>query len=140
MRLTRQKFQPAGATLNITAMIDVIFLLLIFFMCTTSFEGPESDLNAQIPGAGKNINPQEFEPIRISLTSQADNLPLKCDDHPCDSFEHLRTMLRARRAIADIPVIISGDDAVSYDLMITAMDACYETGFTRAAFSAGGEK
>ncbi len=140
MRLTRQKFKPTGTMLNITAMIDVIFLLLIFFMCTTSFKGPESDLTAQVPGVGKNVNPEEFEPIRISLIGQAENPELICDNRPCDTFEDLKVMLRARRAIADIPVIINGADEISYDMMIKAMDACYETGFTRAAFSAGSQE
>ncbi|MCK5114720.1 MAG: biopolymer transporter ExbD, partial [Phycisphaerae bacterium] len=68
MLLTRQSLKPVRPVLNIAAMIDVVFLLLIFFMCTISFEAVDKDLSAQIPQvSGDPSEESDFEPIRIEL-------------------------------------------------------------------------
>ncbi|HUW35167.1 MAG TPA: biopolymer transporter ExbD, partial [Planctomycetota bacterium] len=70
MRLTRQKRAGAGAELNIAAMIDVVFQLLIFFMCTSSFGTLENDLAAKAtqPGPGQRAR-ADFPPVRVNLVA-----------------------------------------------------------------------
>ncbi len=139
MKLTRQKYKPVRPSLNMAAMIDVVFLLLVFFMCTTSFTPPESELLAQLPqvetGAGDS---DDFDPIRIYLSVNESNAAvlIQCDGQGCDDFVQLRDMLVARKAIADVQVIIKGDAGVPFGDMVGVMDVCYGVGFERVAFSA----
>jgi biopolymer transport protein ExbD len=136
MLLTRRKSEPTQPTLNMAAMIDVVFLLLIFFMCTTSFESREKAISAQLPQYHSDTRQlEDFEPVRIHLGRAGEVPVISCDDQPCVNFAALTEMLRARRAIADLPVIISGQDDVPFDFMVSALDACYEAGLTRAAYS-----
>ena len=144
MLLTRQSMKPVRPLLNIAAMIDVVFLLLIFFMCTTSFEAVDKDLSAQIPQlSGDPSEESDFEPIRIELRlsgaateAVGSEVVIFCDGLKCSGFVELAKMLGQRWAIADIPVIISGEDEIDYENLVRVMDICYEIGFGRVAFSA----
>ena len=139
MLLKRQMFKPARPALNMGAMIDVVFLLLIFFMCTTSFQSLESGLSVQLPRlSSESTRQEEYDPIWIRLFMTEDRFRITCDSQACANFAKLKDMLSARRSIADIPVIIEGQDTIPFRYMVTALDTCYEVGLNRVAFSAQG--
>ena len=146
MRLTRQKLPPNPPRLNMAAMIDIVFLLLVFFMCTTSFAPPEDNLTTNIPQVNSDamVSP-DFEPVRIQLmqvpgASTEDvwaNVTIICDGQICPTFEDLTVLLRLRREIADVAVIIDAGDNVAYEHMIAVVDVCRAVGLERVAFAAG---
>jgi len=141
MRLTRQKRTTGAPELNMAAMVDVVLLLLIFFMCTSSFQRPEQDLPSRLPQTGGAVTtePEEFEPVRIrlSVTGEASVL-IECDRIACATLDALEQHLTARRAVADVRVIISGEGDVPFGDMVGALDACYRADLRRVAFSAQG--
>ena len=51
MKLTRQKREIPKRQLNLPAMIDVVMLILIFFMVTSSFNRPEQHVDADVAAA-----------------------------------------------------------------------------------------
>jgi len=140
MLLTRQSREPARLQLNMAAMIDVVFLLLIFFMCTSSFRKLEHDMPTQLPRVAVGQKQQEADigPIRIRLGRTNEGVLVTCDGHPCGTFNDLAEQLEARRAIADIPVIIEGQGVVPFRYMVAALDTCYQADLRRVAFSANG--
>ncbi|MBN1845517.1 MAG: biopolymer transporter ExbD [Sedimentisphaerales bacterium] len=140
MRLMRHIHTLTRPGLNMGAMIDVVFLLLIFFMCTTSFQPTESGLSAQLPQVGGAVRePQDYEPIWIRLAGDAETVHIVCDRRACADFDALAEELRLRRAIADIPVVLAGQDRIPFAAIVRAMDLCYEVGFSRVAFAARGD-
>ena len=139
MRLTRQKRAGAGTELNIAAMIDVVFQLLIFFMCTSSFGKVENDLAARAtqPGPSAQRARADFPPVRINLIA-GDPVRIFCDRQECAAFSHLLSELEARKAAAapqELTVIIAGDRDVPFDEMVAALDTCYLAGLETVAFS-----
>ena len=141
MQLARQKHARRGMQLNMAAMIDVVFLLLIFFMCTSSFARPERTLRSRLPEAGSAGQAVEepLDPVRIHLTgSKAAGVLVTCDQQPCPTTGDLLEMLRARQAIGDPIVIIRGQPTVPFGRMVTALDACHRAGLFRVAFSPEG--
>ncbi len=143
MQLTHRRRHHAQTQLNLPAMIDVVFLLLIFFICTSSFRPPENELPSQLPrvGMGTTASDEDFDPVKITLSSVADGVLVRCDGQVCATFDKLRDMLRARRAIADVRVLIEGQDDVPFRYMVAAMDVCRQVKLTRVAFAvAGGTK
>ena len=121
-------------------MIDVVFLLLIFFISTLSFNPLEDALDSQITQAAfaSTTAQPEFEPILIRVISSAENtsiVQIICDDRVMTDFNTLRQYLRARRAVVDVPVIIQGSSHVQFKNMAAVLDACYDARFTRIAFS-----
>jgi biopolymer transport protein ExbD len=140
MLLTRQSKTLSRPVLNMASMIDVVFLLLIFFMCTSSFQKLENDLPTQLPqvGVGQDRQADDFDPVRIRLTRSGAGVLVTCDGLACATFDELAEQLRARRAIADVPVIIEGQGTVAFRHMVRALDACYREDLRRVAFSARG--
>ena len=121
------------------AMIDVVFLLLIFFMCPSTFARPERDLPSPLPrkGTAAEADDQDLPAVRIRLALADGSLAVTCDDQPCASTKDLLAMLEARAAIGDPPVIIDGQQAVPFGQMVAALDACHRAGLYRTAFAAG---
>lgn len=137
MLLTRQSRRSSSPELSIAPMIDIVFLLLIFFMCTTSFKKLERDLPTQMPEIGRGRQ-QDFDSIRILVSKVAKGVLVRCNDDPCASYGNLANKLRALRAIADVPVVIEGRDDPPFGDMVRALDACYQAGLRQVAFSAKG--
>ena len=121
-------------------LIDVVFLLLIFFMCSMSFDTHERRLPAQLPQSGPAAEHElaDFDPVHIMLRQWRGGVELRCDGQVCADFDDLLRMLRARRAIAQVPVVIEGREGVPFGHMVTAMDTCYRADFRQVAFSAKG--
>ena len=122
------------------SMIDVVFLLLIFFMCTASFKLLESQLPSQLPqaGTGEKAEHDDFDPIRIRLSRSPTGVLVECDGQPCATFAGLTDTLRARSRIADLPVLIEGEPFVPFGHMVAALDACHRADLRTVAFSAKG--
>ncbi len=53
---------------NLTSLIDVVLLLLIFFMVSTSFV-KESEIKIQLPQASDNVPATEDQPVEITITA-----------------------------------------------------------------------
>ena len=143
MLLTRQKQDPVPPQLNMASMVDVVFLLLIFFMCTSSFTQIEDKLPTQLSqvGSGTNQETMDLPPIRISLQRSVSGVVLiNCENEIFTEFKDLVKKLEEWRAIDDVRVIIEGQGTVPFGYMVRAFDACYQADLRRVAFSAkGGE-
>ncbi len=74
--------QEAKETLKITPMIDVVFLILIFFMCDTKFKIPEGSLRSYLPrDRGTNPgSPTVTRGCRITIVNEGGQVMLFADD------------------------------------------------------------
>ena len=144
--LKRAKMQ-----LNFTAMIDVIFQLLIYFVVTASFAVDEGILTAKLPeGTGKTeakIKAPD-RPIRIRLTALS--LPTECrielvglNRSPRD-FRELADMLASLQYNdrnpngsfkPDNPLIIEPDALVRWQHVVNAFNAAVKTRYSNVAFA-----
>lgn len=133
MRLTRQKSVLAVPQLNMASMVDVVFLLLIFFMCTSSLNQPENDISSQLSGRGQRAVPERL--VRIRLLNVATGVLITCDERSIPDFLSLETELQRRASLEDRPVVIEGQAGVPFRFMVAALDACHRAGVRRVAFS-----
>jgi biopolymer transport protein ExbD len=62
-----KKKRRIGISIDMTPMVDVAFLLLIFFMCTTQFKPPERD-KITLPESSSDAKAPESEIITIAVT------------------------------------------------------------------------
>jgi len=147
VKLTRQRQKAPSPQLNMTPMIDCVFQLLIFFLCTSSFM-TENHLVTQLPAASKEKPAQEpLPPVRIVVSRVGEGVMMTCDDQACATFDGLVEKLKARRAIAPAPadrdkdrlhVIIEGQAGVPFAYMAGALDACHQADLYSVAFSPKG--
>jgi biopolymer transport protein ExbD len=127
MNLSPQKHEDPDV--NLTPMIDVVFLLLLFFMVSTSFIR-ESSLKVDLPQATGQAMPQQLEPIDIVI--KADGTLTVNDTVVEISPAALSNALQ--QAAGDNPdphIIISADANAEYQNIVTAMDSAQQLGYTR---------
>jgi biopolymer transport protein ExbD len=135
----------SAVTLNLAAMVDMVFLLLIFFMCTTRWRRPEGGLPANIPtGIGRAVERpdqrRDLPPILIRIDGQADEIRIRCQDQPVADIEALTRQLGRLAAIDPaVPVIIDASATVSFRWVVAALNASLKADLTNIAFKAPAE-
>jgi biopolymer transport protein ExbD len=142
--------------LNLTAMIDVIFLLLIYFVVTASFAEDEGVLTARLPqqqGESRQTDttPPPTQPLRIILrsTGHSDALITVPGAPSVLGFSQLQATLdqlvldpdRGRRGIfePDHPVLIQPDGQVRWQHVVDAFNAAVAARFSNVSFVPAGE-
>lgn len=115
---------------NLTPMIDVVFLLLLFFMVSTSFIR-ESSLKVDLPEASGQAMAEQETPIDIIIRANGEVL-VNDTLIAVATRDALRDLLKTTAGDnADPHIIISADANAEYQHIVTAMDAAQLLGFTR---------
>ena len=122
--------------INLAPLIDVVFLLLIFFMVSTTFKD-EARLRVQLPQAqGEDIQAQEPAMIRIVI-DRAGHFFIDDREVADTRAATLARLLTERRGEDSmIPVLIQADANTPHQAVMTAMDAASQAGLSRIAFAA----
>ncbi|MEO0421635.1 MAG: biopolymer transporter ExbD [Pseudomonadota bacterium] len=129
---------------NLTSLIDVVLLLLIFFMVSTSFI-QETELSIQLPEASLDEATPEPRSIEVAVSAAGGyfvNGKALVNDQP-------RTLRRAlERELGEdlndpsrIPLVVRADANATHQAVVTAMDVAARIGLTRvdiATVSSGG--
>ena len=122
--------------INLTPLIDVVFLLLIFFMVSTTFKD-DARIKVQLPeAAGEEIPADEPQVLEIVIDGAGTfyvNQRMVVD-------RKLKTLKKAIAGAAgedrEIPVLIKADAKTPHQAVMTAMDAASQLGLLRFAFAA----
>lgn len=120
--------------LNLTPLIDVVFLLLIFFMVSTTFE-KESEINIELPEAAGEKSQEERFTIEITIDGEGHYFvnEKRIRDK---QLATLKTALRDTRADHQDPkLIISADKNTPHQAVIRAMDAARQAGMVNLTFA-----
>ncbi len=123
------------------SMIDVVFLLLIFFMCVSKFRTLEHRLDANLPkDEGQNPIPKEIEKpeeIRVKMWEENDRLSILANQPPISNMTHLASTLKSlNAALGNLPVVIDARQNVKFKYVIGAIDACARAGISDVKFQA----
>ena len=120
--------------LNITPLIDVVFLLLIFFMVSTTFD-KQAELNIELPEASGKVTPSEQFKIEIGIDGEGRYFINKRSIKD-DSLVTLKRALELTMADHKEPkLIISADRKTPHEAVIRAMDAARQVGLTHLTFA-----
>jgi biopolymer transport protein ExbD len=119
---------------NLTPLIDVVFLLLIFFMVSTTFT-KESRLNLELPSAVGEATLQDPKALEVVIDAQG-----RYRLNEQSVLDHsVEGLMAAMRSIAgqetDLPVIITADAKSPHQSVITAMDAAGRLGFAKLSLT-----
>lgn len=133
MRLvTRAREEPS---VNLTSLIDVVFLLLIFFMVSTSFV-KEADITLQLPEADREqtVEPPS-EQLEIIVTADG-NYWVAGRQLINTRRETLKAaILEVTNGATDTPVTLSADADARHQLVVTALDVAGKLGFDAVSIS-----
>lgn len=122
------------ANIDLTPLIDVVFLLLIFFMVTTTFNR-EAELKIELPEASAKPEQQQQDILEIVIDADGRYFV----NRQAVINTQIETLKRALQEAADgrtnPPLVITADARTHYQAVITAMDAAAQLGFTRLAIT-----
>jgi len=147
MRIPRQSNRaPALQGEAMTPMIDVVFLLLVFFVCASVGQLPDSLLPAELgPGATTaevelpSPDPEEekHQEVRVGLRpgTASGSITMQLNEQPIPTAAELRQRLIQ---LADIDpltrIVLDIDDQVSIQQFISIYDLCQALGFQAISF------
>jgi len=119
---------------NLTPLIDVVFILLIFFMVSTTFQ-KESEINIELPEASGE--PLEERKDQLEIIIDADGHYF-IDEQQVVNTE-LVTLKKAIQKFLgeqrDLPVVIRADRTTPYEAVIRAMDATAQLGLVNMSLA-----
>ncbi len=126
MRFTRRT--RAEVEVNLTPLIDVVFLLLIFFMVSTTFT-KETHLSIDLPEATGDPARIVEQQIEVSITRSGDYAINEVALIKSD-LENLKIAIgKVSNGDNTIPMIITADARTPHQAVVTAMDAVGQLGF-----------
>ena len=121
-------------SINLTPLIDVVFLLLIFFMVTTTFTR-ETRLQVNLPEAEAETQSTQSERLEI-VVSRDGSFALNGQRLVNGKLETLlRGLELESKGNLNLPVIIVADSEATHQSVVTAMDAIGQAGFTRLSIA-----
>jgi biopolymer transport protein ExbD len=137
-------------TVDLTPMIDVTFLLLIYFMVTTMLKQPEAELSIQLPGLPQNsdVKPMDMAKVRIGDEGEVymneseieDGLDLEMPDLVASlkQLKGIREQMIAGgrdREEAELKVEIESSGIAEHQASISVLNACSEAGVQKVTFA-----
>jgi biopolymer transport protein ExbD len=132
VKFRRQRREEVGV--NLTPLIDVVFLLLIFFMVSTTFTR-ETQLSIDLPEANGEISDAPERQVEI-LIDEAGSYRVNGQKLVDD---RLRTLQAAIYKIAagdtTLPMVITADAQATHQSVVRAMDAAGQMGFVHLSIT-----
>ncbi len=120
--------------LDITPLIDVVFLLLIFFMVSTTFEH-NSEINITLPSSSKEVTEAKPDAVNVGLDAQG-NVYINDKSLVNAQLETIKAALSdALVGLNEPPVIISADSNATHQSVVRIMDAARQLGLVKITFA-----
>jgi len=145
-RKARGRSRRAEVTLEVTSLVDVVFLLIIFLLVTTTFKTNEFAFVIDLPTAGVKEVTVSSDKTTVFITEKGDYYLLEvAADRPLDggnvdpsqrvSPDQLKRRLRdLQERRPDAAVAIRGERTTSYQSMMDVVSLLQEIGFKNIWF------
>jgi biopolymer transport protein ExbD len=121
--------------MQMTSMIDVVFLLLIFFMATSGFVVAERELDPKLvvdkPSSTRSTS--RMEPAIVDIVPSGSEFVYKLGGREFKTAPELRTVLRKLENKGD-GAVVRGDDKAPFDMAPAAIQACKDAGFINVRY------
>jgi len=124
--------------MNLVPMIDVLFLLLAFFIISWQFSQSETELNVSVPTAEEGADPDR-QRGELIINVLAD-LSIRVEGRTV-TLEELREKLTSlAKDYKDQPVRLRGDSTVPYQRIVNVIDTCQKAGIWNISFASQAPK
>lgn len=122
---------------QLAPMLDIVFLLLIFFVVTTKFIANEQDLKVKVPTAATTTEEtsRAIDEIIINVREDGDELIITIDREEFSRENLLALMKRMVSVNPNQPVRIRGDADARWQKIADVISTCSEAGVWNISFS-----
>lgn len=132
MRFRRQRSEEVG--INLTPLIDVVFLLLIFFMVSTTFTR-ETQLSIDLPEAEGTVKESSERQIEI-LVDEAGSYRVNGQGLVDNRIRTLQAAIyKISAGDTTLPMVITADADAAHQYVVRAMDAAGQMGFVHLSIT-----
>ncbi len=134
----RPGHKEESVEVNLTPLIDVVFLLLIFFMVTTTFDR-HARLKVSLPESSAKTTQQKQEPLVLSIDAKGNYF---LNDRQIVN-QQLDTLKQALQKVIgqtgqdykDVALVLRADANTPHQSVVRAMDAASQLGMTRLSIA-----
>ncbi len=131
MRLDREDAEEPE--LNLTPLIDVVFLLLVFFLVSTTFKRDEVEMDLNLPEATSGDSSEDGKLLIINVKRDG---AVFVDGRRVSSEALKQKLKAAARRDKDQEVLIRGDEQARYGVIAAVLNACHEVALHAVALGA----
>ena len=130
LKKTTQRGHGTMTELNITPLLDLVFVLLVIFIITTPQLMNNLEMNLPSGKPPKNDQKPKFTRIAIDAKGQ-----ITLNDEPVTlaQFKEKLTALKAENP--DLPVVVKGSDDVEYQGMVIVLDTLQQLDITKVGLA-----
>ncbi|MET4160550.1 biopolymer transport protein ExbD [Marinobacterium sp. MBR-111] len=133
MKFQRQRREEIN--INLTPLIDVVFLLLIFFMISTTFTR-EAHLTISLPEASaEGEAQQQTGSIDVVVGAEGQYTINGESLVSSDALTLRRALLKLAGEARDVPFIITADAQAAHQSVVTVMDVAGKLGFSKLSIT-----
>lgn len=121
-------------SVNLTPLIDVVFLLLIFFMVSTTFT-KESHLEIELPEAAGESATTDTKQIEIVINHKGE---FSVNDRPLINNKQetvSKAVIKVSGGDKQLPFIITADAKTPHEYVVRAMDVAGKLGFVHLSIT-----
>ena len=134
----RPGHKEENVEVNLTPLIDVVFLLLIFFMVSTTFDR-HAKLKVSLPEASAKATRQQDNPFILSIDAKGNYFlnDRQIVNQQLDTLKQaiLKTIRSAGADITDVSLVLRADANTPHQSVVRAMDAASQLGLTRLSIA-----
>lgn len=132
MKFRRQRKEEED--INLTPLIDVVFLLLIFFMVSTTFT-KETHLTVTLPTSEGELQPQAKEPLIVVIGADGSYGINGSGLINTEAATLKKGLIAVAGGNRDQPFIITADAKTPHQSVVTAMDVAGQLGFVNLSIT-----
>ena len=143
-RKNKMEFEPESEPgMDVSSLIDVSFLLLIYFLVTSTLMPKEGDLGMQLPSDTPSGNPIKLDPMTIKVSDAGQVFvqdELLEDDPGSRNLENLHNTLKSYRETCDATdsdpiVIVAADDQAEHQRFIDVINTLAKVKITNVTLT-----
>ena len=134
----RKKTKGALPTFQMTAMMDIVFLLLCFFVTTSVFSQWENEVSITLPTAQSGKVPDRL-PGEIIINIEKDGrISVNQQEMTLDALK--KRLVRLAAYFPGQPVVLRADKATSYENLMKVIDTCRQADIWNFSMATSDEK
>ena len=131
----RKQAEPRIFGFLIAPMVDILLVVLVFFIVTWNFALSENELDVRVPTATKANETQPYVG-QVVINIKADGTVI-VNRQPKSSQELLELLKKLSQLYPDQAVIVRGDQGVEYKHIVDVLDICRQADIWNVAFATG---
>ncbi|MCS7231294.1 MAG: biopolymer transporter ExbD [Elusimicrobiota bacterium] len=132
-----QEPEEEQVDMQMAPMIDIVFQLIIFFMCATTFQKYERDLRSNIPVMSEQVVQRKMEDVIVRIDKQG-RVFVGNKEYQVVKYEIpelIALLSRLKKFFPDQSVIIEADKETHHQNVINVLNACAAANITNISFT-----